>query len=360
MRWEPLPSSTMPGYLDVPPSAAEALLAGRRTEAFFRGGPASPSPPGAAADAEEGAARNYFDFFYGATSQGRDPFVTLGAGDVEGAPAAPALRKGTPKPGGEQAIERLRKMLGQLWPHGFTLAILACYGVPTVEAVRLAREPSVQYWVGWLGYLALAIPVLLALAHGVHLRMGRPAEIPVIITTVVPAILLNLIATEHLAVSGNIGAILVSKDCMTHMVKQEVQHSWKVAANLYEGCVNRTTKEHKLPFSEGLRVLRLQDCAEVFAIVDGKDPFEEHRERWQYLRSMEEQYACSGWCWESAPLWTFQAVKDSCAATSGMVLLHRVGIVSSQIQCIAVLLGTVFALCTALLGVRLRRGGGSW
>mmetsp|Transcript_15326 Transcript_15326/g.30143 ORF Transcript_15326/g.30143 Transcript_15326/m.30143 type:complete len:316 (+) Transcript_15326:122-1069(+) len=256
--------------------------------------------------------------------------------------------------------EHWKAVFMKLWPHAFTLSVLAVYGAPILAFCNLARDATVQFWVGNLGMYTLAIPVMLVLCHAIHLRLGGPREGPVISTAVLPAVVLLILGNLHLVMSSGLGSVLVSKDCSTFQAKQDVQHSWRVAAQLYETCLNRTVRANHVPFVQGLKLIRLPDCAE-YKVKDGEaDPHKEFRERWDYLRTVEEQYACAGWCWEAVPLWTNQAVKDACSYASGLVLKQRVRYVASLVISYTVIVGAIFITGIVQFGTYVRKRGEEW
>lgn len=287
----------------------------------------------------------------------RDVDMNLSSADE----AAYAARETLPlrKPA-DDPEERWKVLCKHLWPHAFTLSVLAVYGAPILAFCNLSRDASVQFWVGPLGMSTLAIPVLLVVCHMVHLRLGMPREGPVISTAVLPAVMLLILGNLHLVMSSGLGAVLVSKDCTTFQAKQDVQHSWRVAAQLYETCINRTVRANHVPFAEGLKLVRLPDCAEYKVKDNGEDPHEEFRERWEYLRLVEEQYACAGWCWEAVPMWTTQRVKDACSYASGLVLKQRVRFVASRVIAYSVIVGAVFITGIVQFGAHIRRRGEDW
>mmetsp|Transcript_102812 Transcript_102812/g.299883 ORF Transcript_102812/g.299883 Transcript_102812/m.299883 type:complete len:336 (+) Transcript_102812:113-1120(+) len=257
-----------------------------------------------------------------------------------------------------EAEEQLARRLRRNWPHYYMLACLALFSAPVTAALHLAEDASVSFWVGDWGFYAVVVPWLLALFHVVNVRVGEPRMIAVICTTVVPAIVLGVIANIHLNLSGEFAHRLIAKDCVTWREKRGLQASWTAAAGLYERCVNRTVAEHGLSLGDGLEVLRLQDCNEY--VVQDPDVWAEHRKGWEYLRRLEEEHECAGWCYHAVPLWSFQGTKDACAITAGNVLIQRVDVVASRMLSYSVAVGIVAILGIMLYGREMRRRGFEW
>lgn len=293
----------------------------------------------------------------GATSYGTlPPYKSALAGEIRMLVQGKADKNFAVEGSGDQEI--LFQQLRRHWPHYYTLACLALFSAPVTAALHLARDASVHFWVGNIGFCAFAIPWLLALVHVFNVKVREARMIPVICSTVIPAIILGVIANVHMHWSGQISHRLISKDCTTWQTKRNIQKSWVVAAGLYERCVNRTTAEHQLKFSDGLQFLRLQDCSEFD--VQAPDIWAAHRPAWAYLRRMEEDHECSGWCFHSAPLWSFQATKDACAITAGNVMTNRVDIVSQRMLAYALVVGIISILSIMQYGHELRKRGVEW
>lgn len=252
--------------------------------------------------------------------------------------------------------------LHHLWPHYFTFGMLAFCGASIVAGMHLAQDPTVDRWVGGgYGYVPMLIPGYLAVCHLVHLRAGLPKMVPVILSTIVPCLLIFLCGNFHLAATGIVASMLSSRDCTTFATKQDVHKSWVLAATLYETCVNRTAGEHSISFEDGLKLYRLQECKEYYAsyYLDG-DPYYDHRLNWEYLRRMEETDSCSGWCWQSRPLWSFAEVKDSCSATAGATLASKVKPVAEKMVGIATVGFCLSIAMVVWMGNQMRKEGYEW
>jgi len=252
----------------------------------------------------------------------------------------------------------LMRQLRKHWPHYYTLACLALFSAPVTAVLHLAEDASVEFWIGNWGYAALLVPWLLALCHLYNSQVGELRMLPVIYSTVVPCIVLGVIANVHIALSTGYALQLLSKDCTTWKGKRDLQSSWTQAATLYERCVNRTTAEHGLRFVDGLAFIRLQDCAEY--AVQTPDIWAGQRESWRYLQRMELEHECSGWCYHTVALWSFQGTKDACSVTAGNVMIERVKWVSHRHLCYALVSGLTCIFAIMAYGSRMRAKGREW
>lgn len=261
-------------------------------------------------------------------------------GTAQRAPNAPTFQP-APNFRDPEAAKAAQTLLpgsgGKLWPVAFLLSCLAIFGAPMLAIFRLAREPSVQYWVGPWGYLTVMIPMLMGLSYAVHVSSGRPRLVPVVFSTVIPSLILIAVANIHLSSTSNIANMLVSSDCSTYQRKSTIQSAWVIADRLYDECLNRTATQHGLSYQEGQKLFRFDECSEYQASYVGNDDekkfdeYADHRPIWDFLRGLELQESCGGWCKAARPLWTFEEPKDSCSLASGASLANKVKPVAVQL-----------------------------
>jgi len=234
------------------------------------------------------------------------------------------------------------KLSFSLWPHFYTAACLAVYGMPAITLAHLARVPSVNYWIGPDGYYAPLIPAGILLLHVVHERIGKPRLIPVIFSSVVPALILFAMANKHLLETKAQAGMLLSKDCRTFPLKGDVHRSWVIATQVFSGCINRTARQLERPAADVYKITRFQECLEWTPRQD--DPWAEHRRAWAYLRSLEEDHACSGWCWPAPATWAYGPVKDACSVSAGAELLEKIYPVTIRLLIFSAIAGTISVL----------------
>lgn len=244
------------------------------------------------------------------------------------------------------------------WAHYYFLAGLAIFSAPVTAALQLSRDASVRYWVGDCGEYALLIPGFLVIFHVFNCAVGEPRMFSLIFTSVIPAIILVVISLIHLHRTYAAADLLVSKDCTTLDRQRDTQRSWRAAAEIFERCLNRTVAEHHISFNEGLKLVKLQDCIEYK--VRDPDIWAAHRGTWRYLKRMEEEHECSGWCVHSVPLWSSMGTKDACAITAGNFLTHRVNAVGHRMLAYSLVVGIGSILAIMLAGRLARRRGREW
>lgn len=246
-----------------------------------------------------------------------------------------------------------------LWPTYFLLAIFTAVGVPIITSIQLARDPSVQYWIGRHGYVALLLPPYLLFLNGMLMRRG-PKMIPIILSTMAPFLYVVVGGKFHLDKASVVAEMLYSSDCTTFVPKQDIHRSWVAAARIYEKCIERITAESGLNHTEGLKLYRLQECKEYIPEPGQEDIHAKHRTAWQYLRMLEEDHSCCGWCWETRPLWTFGEVRDACSAAAGKILMTKAVGLSNNMYYYGLACVIVSGAGVAFMGHEIRKGGNEW
>lgn len=246
-------------------------------------------------------------------------------------------------------------LINNLWPHAFTMAGFAIFGAPVIFGVHLAQDASVKFWIGPFGWITLVIPFLIVVCHLVHLKVGRPNQLALIFSTVIPATILLIVANIHLMGMKVIGSQLASTDCINYRDKLDVERAWGAAAVLYRECLTRTADENKIRFEDGMQIFRLPECEEYHA---QPDKYAEYRDTWNYLQSLEEEQQCSGWCQESTPIWTFNAVTDSCSYAAGTVLKVKIASQASRMLAYSTLAMVLSVGGVAFIGSHVRAATG--
>lgn len=246
-----------------------------------------------------------------------------------------------------------------LFPHYFTLVALAVFGVPVVAGFQLLQDPTVQYWVRCSPYTAVVIPFYLLLCHCWHLRLRRPKLVPIICSTVVPGMFVFFLGSYYGRVTGITATQLASTDCTTLAVKLELHHAWTAAAQLYGDSVNRSARAEGISYQEGLKIWRLQEFGEyTTGIGSAADAYAKQRSKWEYLRELEEEHLCSGWCTPARPLWTYAEVRDSCSVAAGAALQRKVAPVAQMLM-----VYSLVVVLASIVGIQYAKNfqtGGEW
>mmetsp|Transcript_125300 Transcript_125300/g.227983 ORF Transcript_125300/g.227983 Transcript_125300/m.227983 type:complete len:443 (-) Transcript_125300:76-1404(-) len=245
--------------------------------------------------------------------------------------------------------------------HLFTLAWGAIFCAPVAIALGLAKDATVQYWVGPIGLFALLVPFFLTVGYVYHVRSGRLRLMGMIISSIVPAIMLGFVGQAHLwSTTKVLTDLLYSHDCVTYAPKTIVQRAWKVADTILDECIAERAAKFEAKedlFGGGSKHMRkgeavnvptrdimkvtVEDCKRYAAafhcstfwgsrdhicahITTKGERLVDFVPEWTYLKRLEAEQQCSGWCTYERPVWTLGETKDSCTVTSAEVIRSKV------------------------------------
>lgn len=164
----------------------------------------------------------------------------------------------------------------------FTFGCVILFLSPILQAVYLAGDVDVKFWIGsWFGHIAVLLPLIFVGSFFFHLRHGRPNRTVLVSCLLIPSVVLLGVA-QFLAVRAEtVAERLGDSDCHAMGAKQRMQDSVDALQSLFQSCV--AAGENQV--SQGV-----QWCSQYEARR------EEHRSEWDYLWATEERFNCGGWC----------------------------------------------------------------
>jgi len=211
-------------------------------------------------------------------------------------------------------------------PHGlftplYSVVCFAVFSSPIITGIRLAANPSVQFWIGHQAWFILLVPLLLICCHIYHSWVGRPKFLAVVLSSVVPSIIIILIAFTVLAPVSNITIRLQSTDCETFKTKAELNQAYLAAQQVYSSCLSRVSSSSGITTDEAKKAVNVNDCAEYTNAT-----YKPYHKDWAYLQHLESYQACAGWCELAAtPLWTKSPfISGKCTQTASLALTAEV------------------------------------
>jgi len=287
-----------------------------------------------------------------------DPNANYYGMDNRPEPASPFPVHGE-KPDGE--IDMLK-----MFPAAFTMVGALLFSVPTWIVLTIGHNPAVSYFQSESYFMVLVIPFITLLVHLVHVRKGVPVKLAVVVGLVLP----NLILLWH----GNtmyLNAVdksdkLFSQDCNSFNGKRELQRSWEAAYALYSNCINQTARQTGHSRAQLMETFRIQDCEEYRSALTGltaggtRAYEESHIQDWTYLRRLEEDHLCAGWCYHAQQLWSSKTNKDSCSHVVSNIYGKYVRPHASQVCMLMLAALGATAMMLIMLGPVLRRHGLDW
>lgn len=249
-----------------------------------------------------------------------------------------------------------RSNVDTLFASAFTLTCGLLFLLPTYLTMKNDLHPIAAYWSSGLVWILLVIPTIIVGVHYVHVRKGGPHKVAVIVGIVVPSVLLLLFSNHQLAWALDRHDKLFSVDCDSFHGKRKLQQSWDAASMLLEKCYNETVTMHDSGLTvERLRsTFRIQDCDEY------KIQLRHNYADWTYLKMLEENFYCSGWCGFAPQIWANSVSKDSCAMVASVFFEDNVHHHSLEVCFMMVAAVLICAVALVFLGPILREKGYDW
>lgn len=256
---------------------------------------------------------------------------------------------------------RAMSMARGVFPNLFTLWCLALSAPAIITGWFIASDPTVRYFVGPQTRYLCFIPPLVVACHVLHMRAGQPKFLLVTLSTVIPAIAIIIVSYMTYAPVGHMVEQLISKDCRTYDMKYHLERANVQAQSVLMDCISRVSKETKSSEDEVRATIALQDCKEYLVPPNGTDPFAAWRHEWVFLRSLEQNEFCTGWCVRSPPLFVRQleggAPIDICSNVAAVVMGSAVKRSALRMVASAVMGFATFVVTVVLMQEKSVRGG---
>lgn len=212
----------------------------------------------------------------------------------------------------------------------FTLFCCALFSVPIWMTYNIGQDEQVKQWITDMLWLVLLLPALYLVAHVYHVIKSVPQRPLIAVCTLGSAIILMLIAESVRLEAQRLGDVFAARDCSASEGKRLMGEQWAGALTFYSSCVKGTIeKETSIKIETAVNIFRIQECV-------GYEEYLAQNPSWAYLRSLEEQYLCSGWCYRGPPLWALNATKDSCSAAVADVMYNKVDRTMAQVVVYAI------------------------
>mmetsp|Transcript_91856 Transcript_91856/g.230842 ORF Transcript_91856/g.230842 Transcript_91856/m.230842 type:complete len:296 (+) Transcript_91856:161-1048(+) len=251
----------------------------------------------------------------------------------------------------------------RLFPVLFTLCCSMLFLVPMCLVLTIGSSKELAYfWTPW-HYVVAVIPLFILAAHYIHMRSGVPNKTAVVTALVVPSLLLLVCANGQYLQATVMVERLASSDCEALQSKQELQKAWQAAYDLYMGCLKETSAAYGFDVAVLQQNFRVQDCEEypqAAGLVGSSSSKSPYAEDWKYLRYLEENSFCSGWCQSGIQLWSNGASKDSCSIAVATVFDLYAQPHAGEVVAVMVITLIVSAMFLILVGPLLRKNGIEW
>lgn len=241
-------------------------------------------------------------------------------------------------------------MLRRIFPSAFTLAQILLFLVPTYLLVHAASNPVVEYWHGEWYYVLCVIPVIIFVVHLYHNRNG-PDRYITNLSLLFPSALLFVFGMNMLTNAILRGDKLFSLDCDSMTKKAYLQYEWEAAHKFYGDCLKDSAKERNLTRGYLAKNFRIQDC------IDYKSALLDHWHSWRYLRYLEEEHDCTGFCEPGEQLWSKGRHKDACTIAVASTFKYIVKTSCTQVVAISLITLCLEAVAISFLGPTVMSSG---
>lgn len=247
------------------------------------------------------------------------------------------------KIGEDAVLKRQRSLqLMKMWPEVFTSICLLLFVLPSCTLIYVSRQPAVDLLgTNWTSVTA-AIPLVILLSHWSQYRYG-PNKNAIVAGLLIPSLILVFLGEKQSRGASTFVQSLFSVDCHMLPEKAELQLHWEAAQSFFTKCTNDTVANSKITVTTKFVAdhFRIQDCA------DYSGALAVHHRSWTYLQSLEENYACTGFCVPGQQLWSKGPHKDSCSVALSKMYRYEVYPRAEQVamSMLAVLFATVVGAC---------------
>lgn len=251
-----------------------------------------------------------------------------------------------------------RLSVDRMFAPAFTLTCCLLFIVPSYVLMTIARNPVVTYFGTRSPYALVVIPVVIAWAHFHHTSTGVPSKRVISISFSVPSILLIIVGQTMFMEAERTTHRLMSDECSASGKKAHLQRSWEAAYNSFEGCINNTLSRpgSDVPLDKIYEYFRFPDCEEYAHAARASN----YSSSWTYLRFLEEQEGCRGWCYPGQQIWSAAPAKDSCSMVVASAFKYLVQPHAREVALIQVFVLFFAAVSLVIVGPRLRERGYEW
>lgn len=222
----------------------------------------------------------------------------------------------------------------KMFPSVFTAMAVMLFMIPAFTLFYIAKQPAVDYFIHDYTQVVFVIPVIIFLVHQFHIHNGPNKFVTALLGMTLPAVILFVLSSITVEGSKSIIQSLFSIDCDMLPQKVHLQREWEAAESWFNTCIAQTALKSHFNFT--LKYIatefRMQDCGGYEAIYD------KHEKEWSYLRRLEENYMCTGFCVPSRQLWSKGPHKDSCSVAVSQIFKYFVSARSEKVQTIMMMI----------------------
>mmetsp|Transcript_10998 Transcript_10998/g.25125 ORF Transcript_10998/g.25125 Transcript_10998/m.25125 type:complete len:313 (-) Transcript_10998:173-1111(-) len=233
-----------------------------------------------------------------------------------------------------------------MFPRSMTFTCFAVFSSPLWMVIHIGMDPNVAYWMNPYYPCAVLIATLFIVGHTVQAQRTEPDTRAITLSMLIPSLFLLLLSDHVLTQTSDRSGQLFSTDCDAYAGKRALEQSYQAAAKLYSDCLEQTFRlsPSNRTIYQTMALFKIQDCDEY------EKAYLRYPRDWSYLRHLEENENCAGWCYSGDPLWSYYRAQDRCSIAASSVLSDKIARLARQ----AVMSSLIILVFTCLLIIALR------
>jgi len=234
----------------------------------------------------------------------------------------------------------------QFFPMAFMVFCLLVFAQPLLKCIDLASDADVVYWFGsWPATIAMLPLLFIVASYFINLRSMASSKAGFFLAVLGSSLVLLVLGERLSSSAGDLAMKLLSFECRAFPGSSGIEAALTDARRFREQC------EAEM---DG-RAFVIQDCMGYASAL------QEHVRDWNYLRSLEEEQRCSGWCEYSQPLWSFGvSLGDRCSYVVGAAMESRIDRNASQLLEWSLIIIAFCSIGLALCLPGIRNAGLDW
>jgi len=180
----------------------------------------------------------------------------------------------------------------------FIFMLLLVVGTPCISSLLISASPALTYWVGQSGaVIGVACFIWMLAGHQLLSRGAVHRRHAVMQLLVVPIFALIVVNNFSKIESMNLHTQFAMQDCVTFPKKLHIENAWQQASTLLDSCL---LEQAKITGSSVEELERLEGVHRCPGYAEG---YKRWGKEWDYLKLLEFEEGCAGWCETSRPLW---------------------------------------------------------
>jgi len=233
-----------------------------------------------------------------------------------------------------------------MFPRSMTFTCFAVFSGPIWMVIHIGLDPNVAYWMNPWYPASCLIALLFVLGHMLQAKRAEPDTRAITLAMLIPSLFLLLLNDHVLTQTSDRSGQLFSTDCDAYAGKRALEQSYQAAAKLYNECLEQTLQlaPSNRTIYQTMELFKIQDCDEY------EKAYLRYPRDWSYLRHLEENENCAGWCYSGSPLWSYYRAQDRCSIAASSVLSDKIARLARQ----AVMMSLIILVFTCLLIIALR------